>query len=282
MPSTCILTDSTVQFPIPAFDGRKLVNIFGLHLIDEQTGESVNESLRASDLPASSRPKPLFRVLPPSVAELEEQFMQLRLSYPEVVVLTHSADLSETYLNAKIAAENLKGQVVVEVIDTHTTATGLGLIVQEAARNALEDKNAAEISETIRSFLPRVYTLLCIPGLSYLHFNGYLGLSQAIIGEYLKMLPIYVLEDGKLSPTQKARNHRHLVDLLYEFIDEFSTLDHIGLIQGVPPFENETRSLRERLAEGYADTPISEHIISPELALILGPHSLGLFVLQSE
>jgi fatty acid-binding protein DegV len=91
-----------------------------------------------------------------------------------------------------------------------------------------------------------------------------------------------VLEEGKLSPTQKARNHRHLVDLLYEFISEFFTLDHIGLIQGVPPFENETRSLRERLTEGYAQTPISEHIISPELALMIGPHSLGLFLLQSE
>ena len=54
------------------------------------------------------------------------------------------------------------------------------------------------------------------------------------------MLPMYVIEAGETDPTQKARNHRHLVDLLHEFITEFETLDHLGLIQGVPPFETET------------------------------------------
>jgi DegV family protein with EDD domain len=282
MSSTCILTDSTVQFPIPAFDGRKLVNIIGLHLVDSQSGHDVIDSLRAHDLPVSTGAGAAYQVLPPSVEEFEQYFLQLAQSYQEIVVLTHSVDLSGTYTHAQQAAENLKGQIKTEIIDTQTIATGLGLVVQQAAKAALEGKSAAEISESIRSFLPRVYTLFCIQGLSYLHLNGYLGLSQAIIAEYLKMLPIYVLEEGTLSPTQKARNHRHLVDLLYEFISEFYTLDHIGLIQGVPAFEGETRSLRERLAEGYGQTPISEHIISPELALMVGPRSLGLFVLQSE
>lgn len=96
------------------------------------------------------------------------------------------------------------------------------------------------------------------------------------------MLPIYVLEEGELIPTQKARNYRHLIDLLQEFVTEFEILDHIGLIQGVPAFENETRTLRERLAPDYAELSISEHIISPELSLMIGPHSLGMFILQSE
>ncbi len=85
--------------------------------------------------------------------------------------------------------------------------------------------------------LPRVYTIFCIPSLTYLRHNGFLGQAQSIIGEHLKMLPIYVVEAGELTPTQKARNHRHLVDLLHEFITEFDTLDHLGLIQGVPPFD---------------------------------------------
>jgi hypothetical protein len=54
------------------------------------------------------------------------------------------------------------------------------------------------------------------------------------------------------------------------------------LIQGVPPFETETRALRERLALDFESLNISEHIISPELSLMIGPHSLGMFLLQSE
>lgn len=282
MASTCILTDSTVQFPIPAFDGRNLVNVIGLNLIDVRSGEEVHSTLRAHDLPGSTEPEILYKFLPPSVEDFERYYLHLGQNYSEIVVLTHSADLSSTFRNALQAGENLKGQVKIEIIDSQSIATGLGLVVQEAAKSAEEGLSAAEISEAIRRFLPRVYTLFCIQGLTYLHTNGYLGLSQAIVGEYLNMLPIYVLEEGILSPTQKARNHRHLVDLLHEFISEFYTLDHIGLIQGVPPFETETRSLRERLVEGYDQTPISEHIISPELALMIGPRSLGLFVLQSE
>ena len=281
MISTCILTDSTAQFPIPAFDGRKLVNIIGLHFVDPLTNQTIDQDIRAHDMAVSTNGNSSFQVLPPLVKEFEQQYLHLGNSYQEIVVITHSSDLSNTYINAKQAAENIKGQIKVEVIDSQTIATGLGLVVQQAARIALQEKPSAEISEEIRSFLPRVYTLFCIQGLSYLHVNGYLGQSQAMIAEFMEMLPIYVLEEGKLSPTQKARNNRHLVDLLFEFITEFDTLAHIGLIQGVPPFEAETRSLRERLAENYDHTPISEHIISPELALMIGPRSLGLFVLQN-
>jgi DegV family protein with EDD domain len=282
MTSTCILTDSTTQFPIPAFEGRKLVNIIGLHLTDTKTNKNVESDFRAHDLPTSAGAEAAYKVLPPSVDEFEALYLQLGQIYQEIVVLTHTADLSDTYKHAKTAAENLKGQIKVEVIDSQTIATGLGLVVQEAARGALQGQNAAEISEAIRSLLPRVYTLFCIQGLSYLHLNEYLGQSQAIIAEFLQMLPIYVLEEGVLAPTQKARNNRHLVDLLFEFITEFDVLNHIGLIQGVPAFESETRSLRERLSEDFEKTPISEHIISPELALMIGPRSLGLFVLQSD
>jgi DegV family protein with EDD domain len=282
MTSTCILTDSTAQFPIPAFTGRNLVNIIGFHFLDQQKNQPILDSFRAHDLAASTNGEARIKLLPPQVAAFEEQYLQLGKSYQEIVVITHSVDLGETYNNAKQAAENLKGQIKVEVIDSQTIATGLGLVVQQAAKNAQDGQSSAEISEAIRSLLPRVYTVFCIQGLSYLHLNGYLGQSQALVAEFMKMLPIYVLEEGKLSPTQKARNNRHLVDLLFEFITEFDTLAHIGLIQGVPAFENETRALRERLIEDFDQTPISEHIISPELALMIGPRSLGLFVLQNE
>lgn len=282
MTTTCILTDSTAQFPIPAFDGRKLVNIIGLHFVNPDTNQSIGNALRAHDLSPYLNGESVPQLVPPEVNEFEEQFLLLGKIYQEIVVLTHTADLSKTYEHAKQAADNLKGKIKVEVIDSQSIATGLGLIVQQAAKLAEDGQTAAEISEAIRSLLPRVYSVFCIQGLSYLHLNGFLGKSQSLIAEFMNLLPIYVLEEGKLSPTQKARNNRHLVDLLFEFITEFDSLAHIGFIQGVPAFEAETRALRERLVEDFNQTPISEHIISPEMALMLGPRSLGLFVLQEE
>lgn len=278
--TTCILTDSTAQFPIPAFTGRNRVSVLPLR-IERQGGESP-DSLRAHDLPVSALEAMPAKVTGPGVEAFEEQFLSLSQNFTGIVTILHSRSLTDTYQQAVQAAKNLEGQVEVEVIDAQTIATGLGLVVQTAARAAEEGKTVPEISELIRSFLPRVYSVLCIPGLSYLHQNGFLGKAQAAIGEHLKMLPIYVIENLEMNPTQKARNKRHIVDLLEEFITEFETLDHLGLIQGVPPFETETRALRERLALTFDELNISEHTISPELSLMIGPHSLGMFLLQSE
>jgi DegV family protein with EDD domain len=280
MANTCILTDSTAQFPIPAFPGRRLVNIVPLEI--ENGNDIPPGTLRAHHFPKSMPAEFNTTVHAPSIQTFEKHFIQLAQSYSGIVAILHANTLSKTTQNAIAAAKNLQGQVEIEVIDSQTIATGLGLPVQSASEAAEQGQTVTEISELIRSLLPRIYSVLCISGLSYLHRSGYLGKAQAAIGEHLKMLPIYVLEEGELVPTQKARNYRHLIDLLHEFITEFETLDHIGLIQGVPPFENETRTLRERLIPDFEEISISEHIISPELALIIGPHSLGMFILQSE
>jgi DegV family protein with EDD domain len=280
MANTCILTDSTAQFPVPAFPGRQLVNIVSLRM-DPLDGKPATQ-VRANDLAPSIPADFNTRVSAPSVEEFESLYRQLSAHYSGIVVIVHAQALTRTCQHALEAAKAMEGVAEIEVIDTQTIATGLGLVVQAASAAAEQGQSVTEISELVRSLLPRLYSLFCIPGLSYLRHNGMLGHAQAVVGEHLKMLPLYVLEAGEMTHTQKARNLRHLVDLLHEFVTEFETLDHLALIQGVPPFETETRSLRERLAMDFETLNISEHTISPELALMIGPHSLGIFLLQSE
>jgi DegV family protein with EDD domain len=282
MSQVCILTDSTAQFPTPAFAGRKLVNVIPLHIQLNGALYQKSEGIRAADLPLSAQGVADLKVLPPSLAEFEDMYTHLGQFYEEIVVILHTTDLSKTYNNALESAANVKGKTKIIVIDALTTATGLGLVVQAAAAAAEKGTSGQDIDDMIRSLLPRMYTVFCIQGLSYLSRSGYLGKAQAIVGEYLDVLPMYILEAGRLIPTQKARNNRHLVDLLHEFLSEFTHLDHIALLQGAPPFETETRALRERLLLDFKNTPISEHTISPELAGIIGPRSLGMFALQSE
>ena len=282
MSQVCILTDSTAQFPTPAFFGRKLVNLIPLHIQLKDERYEKSEGIKAADLPMTARNGLNPQVIPPSIQEFENMYAYLGQFYDEVVAILHSAHLSKTYENAIAAAATTQGRAKIEVIDAQTTAIGLGLVVQSAAAAAEEGMGAVEIDDLIRSQLPRLYTVFCIQGLSYLYQSGYLEEAQAIVGEFLEILPIYILNEGQLVPTQKARNNRHLVDLFQEFLCEFNALDHIALLQGVPPFETETRALRERLSFDYEGTPISEHTISPELATMIGPRSLGLFVLQSE
>lgn len=280
MAEVCILTDSTAQFPAPAFAGRKRVQVIPLHLEINGQRYPQSEGVRAADLPRSARAGLAPRVLPPDVSEFAAMYAQLSQFYSDILVILHSGRLTQTFANAQAAIQIFPGPARVEVIDAGTTATGLGLVVQAAAVAAEENLLPEDIENLVRAMLPRVYSLFCIPGLTYLQQAGYLGLAQALVGEHLNMLPLYVLDNDQFMPSQKARNPRALVDLLHEFILEFEDLEHIALLQGTPPFETETRALRERIAEDYGPVAMSEHTINPALATLFGPRSLGVFVLQ--
>ncbi|MEK6221468.1 MAG: DegV family EDD domain-containing protein [Chloroflexota bacterium] len=277
-----ILTDGTVQFPVPTFEGRRLVHRISMHTQVGGDFYENSEGIKAGVFPMTIVNDFSHQIIPPSVKDFEAMLANLTSHYDEVLVILHSNDLSDTFKNAEKAVEVIQGQSRIKVIDAGTTAIGLGLVVQEAAKAAEAGGQAAEIEEMIRSLLSRVYSVFCIEGLTYLKHSGYLGEAQSYVGEFLKMLPVFTLDNGRLNPTQKARNYRHLVDILHEFLFEFEHIEHIAFLQGVPPFENETKALRERIALDFAGTTISEHIISTPLAGIIGPRSLGMFVLQNE
>jgi fatty acid-binding protein DegV len=113
----------------------------------------------------------------------------------------------------------------------------------------------------VRGLIPHVYTIFCNQSLSYLQLSGQLDPAQALVGEMLGITPFFILENGRLTPVQKARSTRHLVDTFHEFITEFIHLKHIALLQGLPPFINEARALHERIQENFPTTPFSEHIL---------------------
>jgi len=151
-------------------------------------------------------------------------------------------------------------------------------LVQEAAKAAADGVPGAEIVRIIRGLIPHIYCMLCIPGLTYLEKSDVLGLPQALVGEKLDLMPLFIMDSGKLLAVQKARSSRHLVDCLHEFVGEFAGLEHIAVMQGVPPYEQEVRSLRERFQLDFTDIPVSEHTISASLGTLLGPNTLGIFV----
>lgn len=277
-----IVTDSTVSFPNPVFPGRELVHILSPGW--QPALPAGVERLRASSFPASlhggANGAPP-RLLPPRAADLEALYRQLGQSHDGVLVILHSNHFSPIEEEAQAAAGAVHGKVPVRVLDSLNISLGLGLLVQAAAAASVAGMPLAELDLHVRGLLPRVFGMLCVPGLSYLERTGQVNHSQAVVGEYLEILQVFTLDSGQLVPTQKARNPRQLVDVMHEFLSEFTDLSHIALLQGSPAFEAETRALRERLAEEGHTTPISEQIINAPLASFIGPRSLGLFAIRS-
>jgi len=285
MSQVCILTDSTAQFPAHIFPGSDLVNVVPYHVqleeqrLDGQPG-SMDKDVKLIHLPVTVHAHSSLQVHPPSVEELSQIFMSLGFRYREIVVILISAHLSPALVNAQTAIETAKCQAAIHLVDSQTTSVGLGLIVQTAASAAEQGLSGARISRLVRGLTPHVYTVFCLHNLSYLSRAGFIDPAQAVVGEMLEVVPFVILENGRLVPTQKVRGSRHLVDLLCEFVMEFNTVKHVALIQGNPPFDQEARLLRERLSGLYRSNSFSEHTLSVPLAALLGPHSLGLVVME--
>ncbi len=276
MPSICIVSDSTALFPNPVFKGRNQVQLLPATWQDPQPDA---ERLKAADFPESLNNIEAPELATPSQSVFEDLFRALGAKYDGVLAILHSSKFSATSANAQEAAQALNGNVPVRVIDSHTVSLGLGLIVQAAASAAESGMQLNDLDLYTRSLIPKIYGMLCIPGLTFLQRAGNVNPSQAWVGEYLDIMQVFTLDNGELVPTQKARNARHLVDILVEFLSEFFNLEHIAIMQGAPAFEQETRGLRERLNEERPGIPISEQIINAPFASLVGPHSLGVFAL---
>ena len=276
----CILTDSTAQFPTPFFPGRDLVTILPMHLSLKGQETIAERDLRLFHLPVSARNglHPLVR--PPSLVEFKQAFHRLGQEYEDIVLILLSSHLNPAVAYASLAASQASSSAYLHLVDSQTTAAGLGWLVQKAAGMAALGSSATEILRQVRASIGHIYSLFSVYNLTYLAHSGQLDPAQAMVGEMLGLISFFLLENGRLVPIQKARSSRQLVDTFHEFVSEFSHLKHLALLQGLPQFTNEVRNLHERISQDFPNTPYSEHYISVELGMILGPRSLGLVVIE--
>jgi DegV family protein with EDD domain len=281
MSQVCILTDSTAQFPAHLFPGSDLINVIPYHVQMDGVNHEPEKDIKLIHLPASVYGNTGIHVRPPSIEEFSQMYKSLGYRYREIVVILISAQLSPAMENAVAAIEVAKCPAAIHLVDSQTTTVGLGLLVQSAASAAQQGLSGARISRLVRGLAPHVYTVFCLNNLSYLSRAGFIDPAQAVASEMLEIVPFVILENGRLNPTQKVRGSRHLVDLLCEFVMEFNDVKHVALIQGMPPFDQEARLLRERLGGLYRSNSFSEHTLGIPLAALLGPHSLGLVVMEN-
>ena len=278
----CILTDSTAQFTVSSFPGQDLVRIIPFHIEFGKNHYPQGTGLRVNELPASARDGRHPVLLPPTTSAFRSSYSTLNKKYPDIITILLSTRLSQTFSHAQQASISLLGQESHTLIDSQMTGVGLGWLVQAAAEAAQNGASITSIKRIIHRLSTKIYTIFCIQNLTYLTKSGHLDPTQAAVGEMLGLTPLFTFENGKLTYIQKARNMRHLVDLLEEFISEFSKIKHIALLKGILPFEQEARLLRERIQKKFPTTHYSELTLGTHLATLIGPHSLSVSIMEED
>lgn len=284
MKSVCILTDSTIQFPQPTFAGRNLVKVISITGNNTHQESSINpKTSKAGDLPSIHRRDYPPKLEYPDETELEKWLIspETQQPYDQVLAVFTSSYLCPLYSSMQVVANNWVGRCSIQVVDSLTTSIGLGMVVQAAAEQFSRGQTVLDVEHHIRSLIPHIYSILCTPNLSYLHHSGIIDVAQASVGEILSLLPVYVIEEGKLSPLEKVKNQRQVVDLFQEFIDEFDHLQHIAYLQGSGSSNQIGRLLREHASTTSPRTPFTEHNINIALATLFGPQSSGITVIET-
>lgn len=280
MHNIAIITDSTAQFPNPTFPGKDLIRILPLDIFLADVRYEEGSNIKTSDFPiTTTSPNDPQLIIPPP-DEIADLLSALLRQNEELLVILSSTDLTATYQNTIEAVKLIQGGRSIQVINSQTLSSGLGILVQLAAELVVKGSSLTEVDRQVRQLVPHIYTLICSPCLSYLHQNGAIESQQAIIGEYLNLHPIFSLEEGRLNALCKVRNFRHAQDFFQEFIEEFDSLTHISLLRGINTQGVDNRILRQFVQEFFPETPFSEHRINPFLATLFGPKSIGLIVVE--
>jgi len=159
-----------------------------------------------------------------NVGDCLEFFKKFKDENKTVILFTISSDMSSTYNNACIAAEELGN---VYVIDTKNLSTGGGLLVVAAAEMLRNGLSAEEIVEKTKALVPCVDASFVIDSLEYLYKGGRCSALAMFGANLLKLKPCIQVKNGKMDVSKKYRGKYG--DVLKQYITE-KVSDHSDII----------------------------------------------------
>ncbi len=184
----------------------------GVTLLPTQFYEKLIES---NDIPKTSQITP-FR--------FEEEFEKHVKNGDEVIAITISSKLSNTYNGAKQAAKKFEGKVF--AIDSLNACIGERLLAMYALRLINEGKLTAEqIAKELNEKKNKLHVIAMINTLKYLKKGGRISAMTAIAGEMLSIKPVVGIINGEVKVIGKAMGSKKANNLLNQLIEKTSGID---------------------------------------------------------
>lgn len=202
----------------------------------------------------------------------------------EYVIFTISSQMSASFNNARLAAENMEMSDRVHIIDSANLSTGIGLQIIRAAELAAEGKTASEIVAEIEAIKDKVRASFVIDTLVYLHRGGRCSGLAALVGSVLKIHPRIAVSDGAMHPAQKYRgsNRKYVLEYVKDMEQDLlrARKDRVFITHS-PCDKAIVDSVREYLEGLHHFDEILETDAGSVVASHCGPGTLGvLFIAE--
>lgn len=214
----------------------------------------------------------------PEMNRLMDVYQRLGQEAEEILAIHMSGALSPMWSQSRKAADMMMGRYRIRVMDSQTTAMGLGMLAELAANAAENGANLSEVARIVNGAIPHIYVTFFAETLYYLERSARLGAAQSVLGTMLGIKAMVTMEDGQLIPLEKVQTRDDVAEKLYDYTAEFAQNERIGLVQH--RYEQTQKLLLERLEEGLPEISARAWRYPPSLAAHLGPNVMGVIVYE--
>ncbi|MCR5742696.1 MAG: DegV family EDD domain-containing protein [Lachnospiraceae bacterium] len=141
--------------------------------------------------------------IPVTESPIEEDFITLfkdRLKeYDEVIHISLSKDISDSYDHAMLAAKHLGMENRIHVVDSKTLSSATGLIALKAVELVKEGKSSKEVVDYLNEFRNHVSCSFVMRNLRYLYKNNRVSAKAMKMCQKLSLHPVLEMRDGKFN-----------------------------------------------------------------------------------
>ena len=216
----------------------------------------------------------------PGVQEFLDFFTQFTDQGYSVVHLDISAELSNTYNAACLAAAELKG---VYVVDTRMLSTGVGLLAIEGAECRDRGMPAKEIAQHLRRLTEKVQTSFVLDTLEFMWKGGRCSGITALGANLLHLKPALEMKNGKLGVYKKYRGN--MTSVYKQYIKE--RLEgrkvrpgHVFITESGEIDEAVVKEIEELVRETIPVKEIHHTIAGCTVSTHCGPKTLGILFME--
>lgn len=215
----------------------------------------------------------------PSIGEMYEAMKDVVDKGDKVLGVFLSSDMSGTYSSAHVVKNMILEEyndAEIEIVDSRSNSMQLGYAAIAGAKEAKEGKSLEKVKEAVVDNIKRSRFIFIPDNLVYLRKGGRIGNASAIIGDFLKIIPILTVEKGKTTILQKVRTkNKAVMAMVNRMLEDFS-LYGIGeaVIHHIDCRE-EAAALVSIISEKLNIAP-GINDIGPVIGLHVGPGAIGI------
>ena len=275
-----VSAESTIDLPKELLEKYNIqTRAFGINFKDKLVEDYLGISEEIFRFVEETKVLPKTSAIGP--AEYKEYFEGLLKDNDVVIHVSLSSNLSSSYNNARLAAEEL-GQVY--VIDSRNLSTGIALLAIYVRSLVDKGLEPADIVEKAQSYTKRIRSSFILDKLNYMHKGGRCSAVTLLGANLLKIKPQIVVNDGRMGVGKKYRGTLSKVidtytdDVLAEYPNANKSL---VFITHSSPMPEEEKIVAEKLKKaGFKE--ILNTLAGGTICSHCGPNTLGILFVENE